>query len=68
MTLGVVGNDRVQIVRGLSAGQRVVLADRSAAVPSSTTTSRFGAGFGSGLGGGLTGGTGRFGGGFRTGG
>lgn len=52
VTLGVVGSDRVQIVHGLTAGQRVVLANLSAAVPSSTTTSRFGISFGEFSGGG----------------
>jgi trimeric autotransporter adhesin len=41
VTLGVEGSDRVQIESGLSAGDRVVLAEISASVPSSDT-SRFG--------------------------
>ena len=43
VTLGVVGADLVQVSKGVSVGQRVVIADVSAAVPSttSTTTGRF---------------------------
>jgi multidrug efflux pump subunit AcrA (membrane-fusion protein) len=53
--VGVEGTDRTQIVSGLRAGQRVVLATVSAPVPTgSTQTGRFGAR--TGLGGGLTGG------------
>jgi RND family efflux transporter MFP subunit len=44
--IGAVGPERTQIVSGLKAGQRVVLADFSAALPSSSTTARFGGGFG----------------------
>ena len=40
VTLGVVGADLVQVKTGLRAGQRVVLADLSAAVPTSTDTLR----------------------------
>jgi trimeric autotransporter adhesin len=64
VTVGAVGPVRTQIVSGLKAGQRVVLADFSAALPSSSTTARLGGG-GFGAGGGL-GGAG-FGGGQRTG-
>ncbi len=57
VTLGVVGQDLVQIKSGLRAGQRVVLADLSAAIPTSTTN--FGRNrSGSGSLTGLTGGTG----------
>lgn len=49
VTVGVQGVDRTQITSGLAAGDRVVLADINAAVPSSTTGNR---GFvGGGLGG-----------------
>jgi trimeric autotransporter adhesin len=61
VTLGVQGSDLVQVVSGLTAGQRVVLADVSEKVPSSTTTGRgFGGGGlgGTGLGGTGLGGTG----------
>jgi hypothetical protein len=69
--IGVVGASVVQVTSGLHAGQRVVLADLGAAVPSSTstttTTRRFGGTGGSF--GGLSGGTGAGGGpGFRPGG
>ncbi|HWB67144.1 MAG TPA: HlyD family efflux transporter periplasmic adaptor subunit [Mycobacteriales bacterium] len=48
VTVKAVGAARTQITSGLSAGQRVVLADLNAAVPSSSTTSsnRPGGGFG----------------------
>ncbi len=42
VTLGVEGEDRVQIKSGLSAGDQVVLAEISAAVPSANDSSRFG--------------------------
>lgn len=48
VTLGVASDDRVQVKSGLAAGQRVVLADISAAVPASNSS-----GFGNRLGGGL---------------
>jgi len=53
VTVGVVGQRRTSITRGLRIGQTVVLADLGASVPSSTTTNRgrFGGGFGGGLGG-----------------
>jgi HlyD family secretion protein len=63
VTVGGVGAVYTQITKGLSAGQQVVLADVSAAIPTSTTSSRFArfaAGVGAGAGGlggaGLTGG------------
>lgn len=37
---GVVGGGWVEITEGITAGQMVVLADRTAAIPSNTTTSR----------------------------
>jgi multidrug efflux pump subunit AcrA (membrane-fusion protein) len=43
--IGAVGPVRTEIVSGLRAGQRVVLADLSAALPSSSTGARFGGGF-----------------------
>jgi RND family efflux transporter MFP subunit len=62
VTVGAVGPERTQITAGLKIGQRVVLADFSAALPSSSTNARIGAGFGgAGFGGG------GFGGGQRTG-
>ena len=42
VTLGVVGNDAAQVTKGLSAGQQIVLADASEAVPSTTSTSTTG--------------------------
>ena len=50
VTVGVSGVDRVQVLTGLSAGQRVVLADISAPVPSNSTLTgrRFGGAGGSG--------------------
>lgn len=64
--IGAVGPVRTEIVSGLKAGQRVVLADFSAALPSSSTGARVGGGFGGGgFGGGGGGGLG--GGGPRTG-
>jgi multidrug efflux pump subunit AcrA (membrane-fusion protein) len=63
VTVGGVGALYTQVTKGLSAGQLVVLADVSAAIPTSTTSSRFArfaAGVGAGAGGlggtGLTGG------------
>lgn len=54
--IGAVGTDRTQITSGLTAGQRVVLAQLNAPLPSSNTTNgRFGVG-GAGLGGGGLGG------------
>jgi multidrug efflux pump subunit AcrA (membrane-fusion protein) len=46
--VGAVGPVRTQIVSGLKSGQRVVLADLSAALPSSSTGARVGGGFGGG--------------------
>jgi RND family efflux transporter MFP subunit len=46
--IGAVGPVRTEIVSGLKAGQRVVLADMSAALPSSSTGARLGGGFGGG--------------------
>ena len=55
VSVGVVGSIYTQITSGLSAGQEVVLADNSLAIPAtSSLTTRFG-----GLGGGLGGGSGR---------
>ena len=80
VTVGVVGSTLTQITSGLSAGQQVVLADLSAALPSSNTNNRGltggGGGFGGGggriatggAGGGNAGGTGGGAGGGRTGG
>ena len=59
VTLGLVGNDLVQIKSGVTAGQQVILADIGAAIPSSNTFNRRGTG---GALGGLTGGGGQFGG------
>jgi trimeric autotransporter adhesin len=60
--VGAVGVDRTEITSGLKAGQRVVLAQIDAPLPSSGTTTRRGLG-GTGIGGaGLTGGRTRFGG------
>jgi trimeric autotransporter adhesin len=59
VTLGVQGADRVQVKSGLRAGQRVVLAEVSAAIPSSDSVQRT---FGRGGGGLTTGFTGGFGG------
>jgi RND family efflux transporter MFP subunit len=42
VTLGVRGADEVQVFSGLGVGQRVVIAEVSAAIPSSNSTSRFG--------------------------
>jgi multidrug efflux pump subunit AcrA (membrane-fusion protein) len=63
VTVGGVGALYTQVTKGLSAGQLVVLADVSAAIPTTTTSSRFArfaAGVGAGAGGlggtGLTGG------------
>ena len=62
VTPGVVGSTRTSIASGLQAGTTVVLADLTAALPSSsstTTGNRFGgAGLGGGFGGGLGGGGG----------
>jgi hypothetical protein len=52
---GAVGVDRTQITSGLTLGQRVVLAQLNAPVPSSTTTNLRRAGLGTGTGGGLGG-------------
>ena len=73
---GAVGPTSTQITSGLSVGQQVVIADLSQALPTTTTTSRFGARTGTGgltssltgAGGGFGGGAGGFGGGFRPGG
>jgi multidrug efflux pump subunit AcrA (membrane-fusion protein) len=46
--VGAVGPVRTQIVSGLKPGQHVVLADRSADLPSSSTNAPFGGGFGGG--------------------
>jgi RND family efflux transporter MFP subunit len=46
--IGAVGPVLTQIVSGLKVGQRVVLADMSAALPSSSTGARLGGGFGGG--------------------
>ncbi len=76
VSVGVVGSVYTQITSGLSEGTTVVLADLSAAVPSSSTTAStggfggggfggggFGGGGGGFGGGGIGGGAGRFGGG-----
>jgi len=58
---GYAGTLTTQITSGLSAGQQVVLADRSTALPTNTTSSRrlgFAGGSAGGLGGGLGGGFG----------
>jgi multidrug efflux pump subunit AcrA (membrane-fusion protein) len=60
VTIGAVGQERTEIAAGLKAGQRVVLADLSAELPSSSTGSRLGGGLGGG--GGFGGGGGGFGG------
>jgi multidrug efflux pump subunit AcrA (membrane-fusion protein) len=66
VTVGAVGPELTQITAGLKTGQRVVLADFSAALPTSSTNVRFGGGGGFG-GGGFGGGGGNFtGGGPRT--
>jgi hypothetical protein len=59
--VGLRSTDRMQIVSGLHAGQRVVLATVTAAVP--TSSNQLGGRFGSGTGQlrNLTGGSGRFG-------
>ena len=63
VTVGVSGVDRVQVLTGLSAGQRVVLADISAPVPSNSTLTGRRFGGAGGLGGAaVLGGTGRRGG------
>jgi HlyD family secretion protein len=59
VTIGAVGPERAEIASGLKAGQRVVLADLSAELPSSSTNARIGGG---GLGGGGGFGNGGFGG------
>jgi hypothetical protein len=46
--IGAVGSVLTQIVSGLKVGQQVVLADLSAALPSSSTGARLGGGFGGG--------------------
>jgi multidrug efflux pump subunit AcrA (membrane-fusion protein) len=66
VVVGAVGPELTQVSSGLKTGQRVVLADLSAPLPSSSTNARIGGGFGGGLGGGGFGGGG-FGGGQRTG-
>ena len=50
--VGVIGAQQTEITSGMSAGQTVVLADLSAAVPSSNADSRIASRFGSGLTGG----------------
>lgn len=57
--VGVVGAQQTEITSGLDAGQRVVLADLNAAVPSSSADSRIASRFGSGLTGGGGNGNGR---------
>jgi HlyD family secretion protein len=42
--IGTVGTDRTAVTSGLTAGQRVVLADLGRAIPSSDATTRFGGG------------------------
>ena len=68
VTVGAIGNDLTQILSGVTAGQQVVIADLSAALPTATTTADAGvvAGLG-GAGGGraVVGGTGTGGGGAR---
>jgi hypothetical protein len=49
VTVGAIGNDLTQIVSGVTAGQQVVIAELSAALPTATTTA--GAGVVAGLGG-----------------
>ena len=51
VTTGVVGQDLTEITSGLNAGQTVVLADLTAAIPTSTAATRPGTGFGVGGGG-----------------
>jgi multidrug efflux pump subunit AcrA (membrane-fusion protein) len=46
--IGAIGPVRTEIVSGLKVGQRVVLADMSVALPSSSTGARLGGGFGGG--------------------
>ena len=58
---GAVGSTRTQVLSGLTLGQRVVIADLSEALPTNSTTGRFGNRSGSGLTTSL-GGTGGFGG------
>jgi multidrug efflux pump subunit AcrA (membrane-fusion protein) len=60
VTLGVVGEDVTEVLTGLRAGQRVLLADASASLPSSSTSSStsFGAGGFGGAAGGFAGGFG----------
>jgi len=53
VTTGVVGQDLTEITSGLNAGQTVVLADLTAAIPTSTAATRPGTGFG--VGGGAAG-------------
>jgi hypothetical protein len=65
VTLGAIGNDLTQIVSGITAGQQVVIADLSAALPTATTTAAAGAGVVAGLGGAGAGGAGVGGGGAR---
>jgi HlyD family secretion protein len=66
---GAVGATRTQILSGLTAGQMVVIADLSAALPTNSTPNRFGNRSGSGLTSSLSGGGAGFGGpGFVTGG
>jgi hypothetical protein len=57
VTTGVVGPDLTEIASGLTEGQTVVLADLTAAIPTSTASSRAGSGA-LGAGSGFTGGTG----------
>ncbi len=56
VTVGAIGNDLTQILSGISAGDQVVIAEISAALPTATTTA--GAGAVAGLGGGAGGGPG----------
>jgi len=44
VTVGAIGNDLTQILSGVTAGQQVVIADLSAALPTATTTAAAGAG------------------------
>ncbi|GAA2742467.1 hypothetical protein GCM10009868_12550 [Terrabacter aerolatus] len=70
VTVGAVGGGFAQVLSGLQPGDRVVLADASAALPSNQTTGLRGLGGGgfAGRGGGAAGGTGGAGGGTGTGG
>jgi RND family efflux transporter MFP subunit len=52
VVVGAVGPDLTQVTSGLSVGQRVILADLNAAVPSSSTNLTRRGGFGGGFGGG----------------